>query len=351
MMSTVTVTATSAVATAGSNSTSNSTSSNNNSANANNDINNNNSNNNLSWKKTSDGVQVEIPAPPQNPTKRRWSRLHTFEEEQRQQQLQQQRIATSVTTAATTTATNNNTYRNRPLFFDRSSPRQQQQQLQQNDQQNDQDQGLSRQSSSSSPSPSSSPPLTEWLQMICKECATTGPEGGARAFVMGPQPLSIVLCSNRLSTSATNNKAEQLHEMEEILTHELMHVYDVRQLHLDLRDCENLAYSEVRAARAAECSDANTYSLLVNSCVRHKAWQATQNLFPAEKARQCLQKVFDRAMADTRPFGKNWNSTSTSSRASSSSASANGSTTSASANSNAPANTAAAAAASQQQQA
>jgi hypothetical protein len=159
--------------------------------------------------------------------------------------------------------------------------------------------------------------------MICKECATTGPEGGARAFVMGPQPLSVVLCSNRLSTGL--NKAEQLHEMEEILTHELMHVYDVRQLHLDLRDCENLAYSEVRAARAAECSD--TYSLLVNSCVRHKAWQATQNLFPADKARQCLQRVFDRAMADTRPFGKNWNSSRSSSTASSASAGVDSSTT------------------------
>jgi hypothetical protein len=67
----------------------------------------------------------------------------------------------------------------------------------------------------------------------------------------------------------------------------------------------------VRAARAAECADA--YSLLVKPCVRHKAWQATQNLFPAEQARQCLSKVLDRAMADTRPFGKNWNTTSSSS--------------------------------------
>jgi hypothetical protein len=156
--------------------------------------------------------------------------------------------------------------------------------------------------------------------MICKKCANTGPEGGARAFVMGPQPLSVVLCTNRLSTDG--NHAEQLHEMEEILTHELMHVYDVRQLHLDLRDCENLAYSEVRAARAAECS--NTYSIFRDQCVKSKAVQATQNLFPADQARQCLQRVFERAMADTRPFGKNSSSGVSSSSSSSSSSGVSG---------------------------
>eukprot|EP00547_Thalassionema_nitzschioides_P010021 CAMPEP_0194224290 /NCGR_PEP_ID=MMETSP0156-20130528/37082_1 /TAXON_ID=33649 /ORGANISM="Thalassionema nitzschioides, Strain L26-B" /LENGTH=173 /DNA_ID=CAMNT_0038955763 /DNA_START=203 /DNA_END=721 /DNA_ORIENTATION=- len=86
----------------------------------------------------------------------------------------------------------------------------------------------------------------EPLKIECRPCADTGPERGARAFVMGPTPLSIVLCSNRLSLDSKD-------EMEQVLVHELMHVYDVRVNKLDLRTCENLAYSEVRAAREAEC--------------------------------------------------------------------------------------------------
>jgi Peptidase M76 family len=140
--------------------------------------------------------------------------------------------------------------------------------------------------------------------------------------------------------------------MTEILSHELSHVYDVRKLLLDLRDCENLAYSEVRAARIAECRHSGNsnsgggggggqhigggggaasagigfgglrswylpsyYSSSSNSsnsnhtsgmhqqrsCVRQKAVTATLNLFPGQ-ARACLNAVFDAAMADHRPI-------------------------------------------------
>ena len=44
----------------------------------------------------------------------------------------------------------------------------------------------------------------------------TRAEGGARAFVRGPEPLSIVLCSNRLSSQR---------EVDEVLVHELVHIY------------------------------------------------------------------------------------------------------------------------------
>jgi hypothetical protein len=118
---------------------------------------------------------------------------------------------------------------------------------------------------------------------------------------------------------------------------------------LDLRDCENLAYSEVRAARIAECRTTKNndkggggrgqhiggdggeasagigfgglrswylpsyYSSSNNSnhptsgmhqqrsCVRQKAVTATLNLFPGQ-ARSCLNAVFDAAMADHRPI-------------------------------------------------
>jgi Peptidase M76 family len=212
-------------------------------------------------------------------------------------------------------------------------------------------------------------PETEWLQVSCKTCSDTGPEAGARAYIMGPTPLSMVVCTNRLLSSPSDyensgseklpsssssllfsktaasklttlsseqeqshqkqqrRKEEQLREMEEILTHELVHVYDVRKLQLDLRDCENLAYSEVRAAREAECqrlgaslSVASSSSASASSasggsgglwrhssynpheaCVRTKALTATHNLFPSH-GQACLQRVFDKAMKDKRPF-------------------------------------------------
>ena len=55
---------------------------------------------------------------------------------------------------------------------------------------------------------------------IAVECQTCGvetrAEAGARAFVRGPVPLSIILCSNRLTSQR---------EVEEVLVHELVHVY------------------------------------------------------------------------------------------------------------------------------
>ena len=136
------------------------------------------------------------------------------------------------------------------------------------------------------------PSILESIKIECRPCSNTGPESGARAFVMGPSPLSIVLCSNRLSYHDST-------EMEQVLVHELVHVYDVRVHQLDLRTCENLAYSEVRAARDAECKDA---WLAGRYCVPHKAYLATSNLFPAEQAKACLSRVFDEAMADTVPL-------------------------------------------------
>jgi hypothetical protein len=174
-------------------------------------------------------------------------------------------------------------------------------------------------------------PTTEWLSLQCQPCAVTGPEGGARAFLMGPQPLSVIVCTNRLqhlttaSSSATNKEQQAaLQEMEEILTHELIHVHDVRQLRLDLQDCESLAYSEVRAAREAECrhypddeknkriSDPTVSSWFSRSnptsrrsCVQQTAQTATSNLFPQPtQAKACVRTVFESAWNDTRPFDK-----------------------------------------------
>jgi len=55
------------------------------------------------------------------------------------------------------------------------------------------------------------------IAIECMKCGSdTRAEGGARAFVRGPEPLSIVLCSNRLSSQR---------EVDEVLVHELVHIY------------------------------------------------------------------------------------------------------------------------------
>ena len=90
-------------------------------------------------------------------------------------------------------------------------------------------------------------------------------------------------------------------ELSEILTHELVHLYDVQSSGLDLQQCENLAYSEIRAAKAAECR--NSWKQLQPFCVKQKAICATNNLFPSE-GRKCVQKVFEKAFSDAQPFGK-----------------------------------------------
>lgn len=134
--------------------------------------------------------------------------------------------------------------------------------------------------------------ISTTLNIACMKCGNTGPEGGARAFVKGPEPLSMVLCANRLFSEE---------EVEEVLVHELIHVYDVRVRGMDLRDCRQLAHSEVRAAREAEC--ANTASIFQDYCVRRKATLATQNMFPGKIGRECVCDIFDAAIRDLDPNG------------------------------------------------
>ena len=55
------------------------------------------------------------------------------------------------------------------------------------------------------------------IAIECMKCGTdTRAESGARAYVRGPEPLSIVLCSNRLGSQR---------EVDEVLVHELVHIY------------------------------------------------------------------------------------------------------------------------------
>jgi len=135
------------------------------------------------------------------------------------------------------------------------------------------------------------PSLTT-IAIECQYCGSdTRAEAGARAYVKGPEPLSIVLCSNRLSSQR---------EIDEVLTHELMHIYDIKKKNMDLTQCRQLAYSEVRAAREAECGNSLT-AYTQKMCAKDKATVATKNMFPDE-GRACVCSVFDEAMNDHSPF-------------------------------------------------
>eukprot|EP01082_Thalassiosira_pseudonana_P013141 g12038.t1 g12038 contig6:1093284-1094442(-) len=137
--------------------------------------------------------------------------------------------------------------------------------------------------------------LVTTITIECQKCGSdTRAEAGARAYVRGPVPLSIILCSNRLSSQR---------EVDEVLVHELVHVYDVHSRQMDLRDCRQLAYSEVRAAREAECRNSLT-SFTANMCSKDKATVATKNMFP-DLGRKCVCDVFDKAIKDFAPLEGN----------------------------------------------
>eukprot|EP00953_Heterococcus_sp_UTEX-ZZ885_P007248 4398-Heterococcus_DN1.PRE.2 len=148
---------------------------------------------------------------------------------------------------------------------------------------------------------------------VCELCPSTGPGAGARAYFM-VDPATIVLCVNQMHRGEA--------EVEEVLVHELVHAYDFCAAKRDLSRCQDLARSEVRAAREAEChynttattNHTATASATTNSapaewwfahswrdCVRQKAIRSTSQMCPTTAA-QCVDAVFTEAMADSVPL-------------------------------------------------
>eukprot|EP01041_Mallomonas_annulata_P002764 gene2764-5447_t len=130
----------------------------------------------------------------------------------------------------------------------------------------------------------------EDVNIECRICNNTGVEGNARAFTQD-DPLQITLCTNRL----------QPNDVEEVLAHELIHVFDYRLQRCDFSSCDGLAYSEVRAAREAECRGPFLFDWFRLRCIRINATKSTSNLFPASAA-SCVNNVFDIAVKDHSPL-------------------------------------------------
>jgi hypothetical protein len=129
------------------------------------------------------------------------------------------------------------------------------------------------------------------LKVSCRECVKNGVEGNSRAFLFFP-PFQIVLCTNRLQTK----------DIEEVIIHEAIHAFDFYNNRCDFKTCEGLAYTEVRAAREAECgSGIYPFKWMKDECVKYHATKSTANLFPKKQAAMCVDAVFLQAMADLTP--------------------------------------------------
>ena len=128
----------------------------------------------------------------------------------------------------------------------------------------------------------------EW-KVVCRSCSSTGVEKHARAFITN-DPRSIILCTNRLSKKS----------IEEALMHESIHAYDFSVSNIDFGSCNGLAYTEVRAAKAAECAGYLPFDWVKERCIKSKANNSTKIFYPLQHE-ECVEKVFKAAVADIRP--------------------------------------------------
>eukprot|EP01038_Epipyxis_sp_PR26KG_P013147 gene13147-17615_t len=140
--------------------------------------------------------------------------------------------------------------------------------------------------------------MNDQIAINCRPCLSSGNESNARGF------LSINALENEQTTKATiticSNRAKKK-EIEEILHHEVIHAYDYTNKRCDFSTCNGLAYSEVRAAREAECKGSYPFEFLRDQCVKSYAIRSTANLFP-NTASQCVAEVFEEAIKDMEPL-------------------------------------------------
>lgn len=131
--------------------------------------------------------------------------------------------------------------------------------------------------------------------IICQDCSKTAPDinNTTRAAIRDKFPLEIVVCCDRLNET----------KIEEVLIHELVHAYDYSFNRCDFSTCAGLAYSEIRAAREAECSKGFfPFGFMREMCVRDVAIRSTSNLFPESVATTCVDTAMPIAIKDLEPF-------------------------------------------------
>lgn len=126
------------------------------------------------------------------------------------------------------------------------------------------------------------------MNIVCGECSNSGNISKYRGFLQ-KEPFQIVLCANRI----------QKREIEEVLVHESTHAYDLINKKVDFNTCEGLAYSEIRAARNADC--ANDSPLTKDACISYRALLSTACSHSESDAMKCITSQYSKAMKDIEP--------------------------------------------------
>ena len=101
-------------------------------------------------------------------------------------------------------------------------------------------------------------------KVTCRNCDDIK-EKGAKAFIVSGNPMEVVVCLNR---------NVQTKDISISLIHEMIHAYDYVLNRCDFNTCKGLAFTEVRAARYAECNG-EKINYFRNNCIKKHAINST----------------------------------------------------------------------------
>ncbi|KAJ8957046.1 hypothetical protein NQ314_006605 [Rhamnusium bicolor] len=137
--------------------------------------------------------------------------------------------------------------------------------------------------------------------IACEECAPTVSGG------YDPILNQVIICHNTTTKEGI---------VQGVLTHEMIHMFDYCQNHLDFKNIDHLACTEVRAANLAHCSfisawingDASPINIKEahQNCVKSKALSsvlAARNVTKLE-AIDAIERVFPKCYPDLEPIGR-----------------------------------------------
>mmetsp|Transcript_1049 Transcript_1049/g.2210 ORF Transcript_1049/g.2210 Transcript_1049/m.2210 type:complete len:174 (-) Transcript_1049:24-545(-) len=134
------------------------------------------------------------------------------------------------------------------------------------------------------------------FNISCIDCSKRGIK--ARGF-LERDPMAVKLCADRI----------QLKDVKVLVDHEIVHAYDYSLGRCDFSTGKGLAYSEVRAAREAECSGWFLHDYFRVSCIKDQATRSTEKIF-SSGAEGFVNEVFDSAMRDLEPYAPSSSSSS-----------------------------------------
>lgn len=117
--------------------------------------------------------------------------------------------------------------------------------------------------------------------------------------------LGILLCANWIRSK---------YQLEDILTHELVHVYDYKKFDVDLHDLNHHACTEIRASMlSGECrifqeikkTGLGNFGTKFQDCIKRRAIlsvSANPECANSEEAEKAVNRVWGSCFNDTRPF-------------------------------------------------